>query len=267
MHQLLRVAIACAVGGLLLACPPPAEASELTPNHLQQLLDLSEEGSSEAASSAEEPRRRDGGGRKIPGVLMLAGGPLFATAPLWRSVADPESRPDTPAYSLSIDLSVLLNVKRLSSLGLRVGYGQRVDRWASPDENPTRDLRATSSRTSFHARFKQRFWFRRVTPFVVVDAGVAIFVAEPRIGVAAQTAMKSPGLSLGLGCGLEFFPTPKVAILLEVRDDLTVRNVQRFQFYAVPDSDPEADPEILWDLELPRLWNTLTIQVGASFAL
>jgi len=179
-------------------------------------------------------------------------------------VTDPDAELPPAMYSFAADVSVLVALGRLSGLGFRFGYAQRRDRWESPDGDPTRELQAVTSRTAIHLRFRQRAWFRRITPFLVADLGVDIFVTEPRIGVAAHGALKSAGLGLGIGAGVEIFPTTKVAVMLEVRDDLSVRPQRAFRFYAVPTgtTDPEAEPELLWDLELPVVWNTLTVQLG-----
>lgn len=128
-----------------------------------------------------------------------------------------------PDFSLGVDLEAGAMLGDNLSIMLRVGYQSRKEIWPSPEPAAIDDMEIMYSLVHLPAvNVKFRPFFKRFSIYLTGGGGLDMMVYEHDVGHYQHNQLREVGGGLNGGVGAEFFFTPRLALVFDVRYHLSI---------------------------------------------
>ena len=165
-----------------------------------------------------------------------------------------------PGASVGVDLEAGPSLGKHLSILIRFGYKTRIEEWESPDPEVEENLKLVYSLVHLPSiNVKFRPWYKRVSPYLTVGAGIDLVVYEPSTGVLRLPTLRMPGGGVNFGIGLDFFISSKWGLAIDLRDHLSFHG----EDFLVRADDVTG--ERMYDLSFGRLHHSLSLYAGVHF--
>lgn len=168
----------------------------------------------------------------------------------------------TPGGSLGIDIEAGASLGDHLSILLRFGYKSRIEEWESVDETAIEDMKLVHSLVHLPSvNVKVRPFIKRVSLYFTAGGGMDLVVWEPTFGVGKWSTVRQPGAGINFGLGGELFITRKFAIVVDLRDNLSLHGAETLR---IEDAD---SGELYYDLTFQPVLHVLSLYAGIELSL